>query len=287
MKALISALIIILSISAETKSEPTCKHVFSKDYLVFFYREEASMLKLHKEINFGLGNTVSGYVMTSICGDIDISEDCGQAGKAKLVFQSGPGSCPVIVPSIESWKYDIGSFETREQMVAMKPEHEIRDNYSVSYTFVCVPNSLVETTNVNYFADTKVFEVQIHGSKSCGYSVSFLKALSENSFVTGCVFLVIGVVLSFFGLKFYKDMLMFFVPTMIAILCFYLYLSVVEKSIEQNNRWLAIFAVLFVLIVIIALVTMFTNVIYFILCKLNSLPCQLRPRNDHPQAFGA
>jgi len=275
MKSLISALIIFLSISAETKSELTCKHLFTKDYLVFFYRDQTPVLKLHKDVNFGLGKIVTGDVLTSVCGDIDIPEGCGPSGKAKLVFQAGPGDCPVIVPVHDAWQYELGTFETREQMVVMKPALENVSEYSVSYKFVCVPNSLVENAYVNYFADSKLFEIQIHGSKTCGYSVSFLKSLSENSTVTACVFLAIGVVLCFFGLKFYKDMLMFFIPTMIAILCFYLYLTVVEKSIEQNNRWLSIAAVLFILVVIIALVTMFTNVIYFILCKLNSLPRQL------------
>ena len=139
MKSLISALIIFLSISAETKAELTCNHLFTKEYLVFVYREQSPVNPIRKTIDFGLGNSMTGDVITSICGEVDIPEGCGELGKAKLVFQTGPGSCPVIIPPISNWEYTLDTFETREQTVSMRFNSDDINMDSLRFLVVCVP----------------------------------------------------------------------------------------------------------------------------------------------------
>lgn len=107
--------------------------------------------------------------------------------------------------------------------------------------------------------------MEFWGPEGCGYSIGFLKALSNNAILSGIIFLVFGLVLCFGGIKFYKDMLIFFIPIMIAILGFYLYLNIVVKNVDRNTEFFLVIVTVFILAVIVSLVVMFTSAIYVIL----------------------
>ena len=111
---MIQILIILLSIFAQTQAELSCKHLFTKEYLVFFYREQTPKISIHREINFGNNEIVTGNILTSICNEVDIPESCGESGKAKLVFVTETGKCSVIIRHENSWNYSQGTFETNE-----------------------------------------------------------------------------------------------------------------------------------------------------------------------------
>lgn len=101
--------------------------------------------------------------------------------------------------------------------------------------FYCDKGLMPKEPVIKILNNEKKFYIEFWGPEGCGYSIGFLKALSDNAILSGIIFAVFGFVLCFGGIKFYKDMLMFFIPIMIAILGFYLYLTIVVKNVEQNN----------------------------------------------------
>lgn len=97
-----------------------------------------------------------------------------------------------------------------------------------------------------------------------------LETLDQYSILTAVVFVSIGIALCFFGFKIYKDMIMFFMPLMIVILCFYLYMSYIEKSTTHNSKILIAVGVLFVVMMVIGALMAVTNFIFFLLAALAS-----------------
>jgi hypothetical protein len=277
MSLLPKLVFILIAVVAQVRPNIGCKHLFPKDYLLFLYRETNETQEIEvKDFKMKNGDVATGIITTSICGDFDVPSICSDSGKAKMVFVSSEKKCEVISKDTENWEFSIDNKSGNSQEIKMKQTSSEEKNYLVAYTFICSPQDLFEKFNAIYSDENKTVDVQIIGGKSCGYSISFLKSLSGHPKITGGIFLALGILLCFFGLKFYKDMLMFFIPTMIAILCFYLYLTIVVKNVEMNNQYLAIFAILFILIVIIALAVMFTNAVYFLIGILKSFSRQLR-----------
>jgi hypothetical protein len=265
MNTLTKALIIFISLYIEVKSSPVCKHLFNEDYLAFLYKEPSEVVSVGKESFILLdGSKVNGQINFSICGETPIPEICNTPGSARLILVADD-KCPVIIKDQLSWEFTLGNYSDKSQMIKMDGITKEKMDYSVNYKFICQPNENSSRYSVHYDSDAGSFEIGIFDKQSCGYSLSFLKVLSEYPMVTASIFMTIGLVLCFFGLKFYKDLILFFIPTMIAILCFYLYLNVVEKSIEQNNKLFSVFLMVFLLTVLISLVVLFTNAIYFII----------------------
>ncbi len=74
----------------------------------------------------------------------------------------------------------------------------------------------------------------------------------------------------FFGYKFYKEWVIVFIPLLIVILGFYLYLTYVEKSVNHNTRFTYIILILFSIVIVACLMVIFTNFVYFLLSFLVS-----------------
>ena len=96
------------------------------------------------------------------------------------------------------------------------------------------------------------------------------KTLEEYPIITGAIFAFIGVMFCFFGYKIYKEWLMLFIPLLIVILGFYLYLAYVEKTFTHNSKFYMIIGLLFLVIIAAVLMIVFTNCLYLLLAFLVS-----------------
>ena len=74
----------------------------------------------------------------------------------------------------------------------------------------------------------------------------------------------------FLGYKFYKEWVIVFIPLLIVVLGFYLYLTYVEKSVNHNSKFTYIIIILFSIVIAACLMVIFTNFIYFLLTLLVS-----------------
>lgn len=282
-----SKLIIILALaSAALQMDMPCIHVWEKDYVVFLFREEGDGIKI---VNSGLDSVDHGTV-TASCSEVDIPAVCGVTGKARFIYTVEGSPCVIIRnPVVTKYEDSVKPIDNSEEYVI---------KMSVSGTPDKLPgvDATPEPMTINFefhhdqFAKsnfrktTAGFEITVYSKSNPVHKLKFLKVLKENPVISTALFFTLGLVLCFFGLKFYRDMLMFFIPLMIVVLGFYLYLTIVEKSVETNDKLLLILVTLLCLAGFIALAVTFTNVIYVILCELTSpprlLPAGRRPAQD-------
>lgn len=96
------------------------------------------------------------------------------------------------------------------------------------------------------------------------------KTLEEYPIITGAIFAFIGVMFCFFGYKIYKEWLMLFIPLLIVILGFYLYLAYIEKTFTHNSKFYMIIGLLFMVVIAAVLMIVFTNCLYLLLAFLVS-----------------
>ena len=266
--------IILFTFISQMKAESfTCKKLFPKEYVVFFYDNNIPVIKDNSYSAPDMGNTnMEGKLEISLCGQVPIPEKCNIVGNAKLVLERDDGSC-LIIEEGTNWDYSTSLNEATNsnKISAFKAPSDTSNG--LRFNFIC-PNSAIDKLTpptVSYLSNQKIFEVEMFDEAGCGYSLDFLRALNEYPFITGSICLVIGLVLCCIGLKFYRDMISFFIPLMIAVLAFYLYMAIVEKNATQYNKYFLIIGMLFLLVVIIGLAVMFTGVVYVALGKIISL----------------
>lgn len=286
-----SKLIIILALAMATlQIDMPCIHVWEKDYVVFMFREEDEGIKI---VNSSLDPNGHPGTITASCSEVDIPAVCGVTGKARFIYTVEGSPCIIIRNPVVT-KYED----------AVKPIDN-SDEYVIKMSVTGTPDKLpgLETSpesltinfefhhdqfaKSNFRKTTAGFEVTVFSKSNPVHQLKFLKVLKENPAISTAIFFTLGLVLCFFGLKFYKDMLMFFIPLMIVILGFYLYLTIVEKSVETNDKLLLILLTLLCLAGFIALAVTFTNIIYVILCELTSPPGLLPTRHRPAQDAGA
>lgn len=247
-----------------------CQKLFRDDSQLFFYYPEKPSLKL-ENISLMVDNTqnLQGTLYTSICDTVKIPEGCKEArNDAKLVFiTSNPIKC-LIVSNDYNWEYEINKHENSEQKISITQLGN--PSYKVNYDFVCEPQASIPDFKPTYDAGKMLFNITVYSDAGCGIHLTFFDVLAKNYLVTAISFTIIGVILCFFGLKFYKDFLMFFIPLLILILGFYFYMSLIETSASQNERIMLIFFLIFGNMVIMTLAVLFSNVIYFVICLLTS-----------------
>ena len=266
----ILAITFLLTFSLTRSDDFSCQKLFKKDYQIFFFTSEvANPFTTQKTIKPDhLSDQVTGDIYTSICGQVEIPNECSlHEGKAKFVFQSREnlGNC-IVIKEEGDWTFTLNK-ELEQQVISIKKDDE---HIKLTYTFKCEVGNDSPDVNVLYFPNKKEFEVTVNSLDGCGIKLDFLKVLSENPLVTAVVFAVLGSILCFFGLKFYKDFLIFFIPLIILILGFYLYMALVEKSLQHNDKLFLIIAMIFCLMIVVVLTVMFSSMIYLLLSFLVS-----------------
>ena len=269
----ISFIILILHANAE---EFTCKRFYPKEYTIFYYngKLDSTPFELNPDIN---GNPQKGQLLVSICGLVPIPESCGQSGLAKLVYESAEEGC-VIVHDSNAWTFVRGHSAAANADMFSATKEKDSTNYALQFNFVCSKKGSSDYGNRSYVfqKQSQLFEVNIHDESGCGHYLPFLATLDQHNYISAAIFLIIGSVLCLLGLNFYKNMLVCFVPTMIAILAFYLYMGIVEKNALLENQWFLIVLTLLLLVLVIGLAIFFTGVVYGVLSWLISSYRKLR-----------
>jgi hypothetical protein len=133
---------------------------------------------------------------------------------------------------------------------------------SVDMNFFCDTS---ETKVTSHFLPNKgTMEINVYSSDGCVVNFEFLQILNEIPWLTGSIFLILGIGLAFFGLKVYKNLLMVFIPMMIAILGFYLYFAIVENSTTSTTKILTLVGLLVFIFALAILMVWFNWLLYMI-----------------------
>lgn len=259
-------LIIFLTlISLSHQTNFPCIHVFEQDYAVFIYRSEHSTTFLQELSN---ENKLQRTIHFS-CNEFQIPEDCGIQGVTKFLLRIDSGRCVTLTEPVNVEYLPLTNID---QKLDKKVTMILTDANDLKVTIEFKSGDSSQS-GFTVGADDRSLNLDIFTESSPVHELKFLKVLKENPIISTIIFMGFGIILCFFGLKFYKDMLVFFIPVMLFILGFYLYLSIVEKTIEQNDKFYLIMLTLLCIMAFVALAITFANVIYFILCSIISFTC--------------
>lgn len=139
----------------------------------------------------------------------------------------------------------------------------------LSEEFKTETNFYCDTENpkiVSHFLPTQsLLQINVFSSDGCVINFEFLQLLNEIPWLTGAIFLILGIGLAFIGIKVYKNLLIVFIPMMIAILGFYLYFALVENSKTSTTKILTLVGLLVFIFIIAVLMVWFNWLIYLII----------------------
>lgn len=293
----IKLIILIFVLGTSFQKDFMCSHIFEKDYIVFWLRNEAPVFKITNEDS----STIEWG-----CAEIDIPDVCGVKGKANFIYYAKNEPCLILQSDNLKFEKLNGKYDQKtltvsmsmdgkdlniQQTVSTKAQKQIKLSFNVwqdsgdvvqnevianhpGVALIQNPSKFIRSSSEN----SEVFTIELRPKKTSFFRLTFLQALKEHNVITMLIFFSFGLILCFFGLKFYKDMLMFFIPLIMVLLGFYLYMAIVEKSVDQNNKLMLILITLLCLGAFVALAVTFTNIIYIVLCKLISIRGQLPTR---------
>ena len=156
------------------------------------------------------------------------------------------------------------------------------EDISSKMNFYCETENPKITSH--YLPQQKLLEINVFSSDGCVVNFEFLQLLNEIPWITGSVFLILGIGLAFFGIKVYKNMLMVFIPMMITILGFYLYFAFVENKTTSTTKILTLVGLLVFIFIIAILLVWFNWLIYLIVafgvsCQFGLLTQSLLEQN--------
>lgn len=118
---------------------------------------------------------------------------------------------------------------------------------------------------LHHLPRSNLLEVNVYSSDGCVVNFEFLQVLNEIPWLTGTIFMILGVGLALFGIKVYRNLLIVFIPMMIAILGFYLYFAVVENKSTSTTKILTLVGLLVFIFIIAVLMVWFNWLIYLII----------------------
>ena len=286
MLKLITIIFITLQISTKN-TEFSCKKLFHEDYKFFYFENDDKIIEQKIDLYNKEDEKIPGTVMTQICSEFEIPEQCKIPGTAKLVFlpdDSKNNNC-IILQTGENWEIDYRKNEENDyffdfqQLDELKMEtsknhsnfiKEEENLYKLNYQFICESEQIQPNYKFIYIASKNIFEIRTRSVFGCGIDLSFFKLLSEYPLITAIVFLTIGLLFCFFGFKIYKEWIMCFIPLLLVVLGFYLYMAYIEKSLTQNKNFYTIIGFAFLIIIVIGLLVVFSNCLYFLLAFLVS-----------------
>ena len=256
--------------SAVSSSKLRCYKLFKDDYKLFYYNPDGTDI-IEREIKVRLEGSgeQNAIITTSVCGTVEVPKKCNlEAQEAKLVAYFPETEKCDIVTDNSKWEYNLAKAPNKEQLITIKGTNA--EQSSIIYKFNCEAHAPKANYKLMYMPNDKVYEVNIQSQSGCGISLDLFRVLSENALITAIAFTTIGFILCFFGLKFYNDFLMFFIPLLALLLGFYFYMSLIEKSASQNERIMLIFLMVFGIMLVLTLAVLFSSVLYLLICALSS-----------------
>jgi hypothetical protein len=139
-------------------------------------------------------------------------------------------------------------------------ENILSDDYKTEVNFYCDTNN--PKIMSHYLPTQSLLQINVFSSDGCVINFEFLQLLNEIPWITGAVFLILGIGLAFLGVKVYKNLLIVFIPMMLAILGFYLYFALVENSKTSTTKILTLVGLLVFIFIIAVLMVWFNWLIY-------------------------
>ena len=264
---LVFCAITLLNSLVATSISKNCYKYFKEDYQLFFFSDDSEIeLNPPTKKSYFSNYSMKGTFTLSVCGSIDVPSDCSSTTKkAKLIYKEGD-TC-VIIPENTNWNYQI---ETNNDVQTIQVSSKGDNKPILIYNFICQKGNSVPEIKLNSASRNNEFHIDISSSAGCGIKLEFMKTLDEFPYVTAISFTLMGVVFCFFGLKFYKDLLGVFISLIILIAGVYIYMYFVEKSTLSDGRPILIIAIIFGLMVVVALTMFISNIIIAIICAIAS-----------------
>ena len=266
----IFTLMLIIISSAVSSSKLRCYKLFKNDYKLFYYSPDGADV-IEREIKMQLEGSgeQNARITTSVCGTVKVPKECNlEAQEAKLVaYFPKTKKCDIVTDSSQ-WEYNLTQTPDKEQLITIKGTKA--EQSGIIYKFNCEAHAPKTNYKLMYMPNDNVYEVNIQSQSGCGISLDLFRVLSENALIAAICFTMVGFILCFFGLKFYNDFLMFFIPLLTLLLGFYFYMSLIEKSTSQNERIMLIFLMVFGIMLILTLAVLFSSVLYLLVCALSS-----------------
>lgn len=279
-------IIFLLTLTTTKVTDFSCKKLFHEEYKFFFF---AKNLEISEKLILtnSEDEQIPGKIITSICEEIEIPAECKTEGTALLIFIPDDlinKNC-IIIKNTENWEADfikneendetfhflqLDDLKITERSQDSKIIEKVDNNYKIDFQFICEKEQIEPSKKIFFTGSKNLFNFRIRSTFSCGIDLSFFKLLSDYPLITAISFLTIGLLFCFLGFKIYKEWIMFFIPLLIIVLGFYLYMAYIEKSMSHNSNFYFVIGLVFVVIIVAGLLVVFSNLLYFLLAFLVS-----------------
>jgi len=204
----------------------------------------------------------------SICDFVPPQERCKEKFEgAKAVFVPDNSDECVVVKDDGQWKRYVGEADDRSRKIVF--EQAVGAATTIGFDFVCTQTPAPEFTPY-YMAAEKQFRVRVANKAGCGVSLNLLRALTENSVVLIVFLAALGVLLNFFGIKFYRDFMLYLLGLLVVVFAFYVYnfFTGANQVREAENPYFMIALSVLVVIAVIGVLIFFTSLIFVLLSFL-------------------
>lgn len=151
---------------------------------------------------------------------------------------------------------------TKSEKKIVKPVIKEENIFKTEIIFYCDKEK--ETETAHFFPNEQKLLIDVYSTDGCVVNFEFLQLLNDAPIVTGLVFIIIGLGLAILGIKVYKNLMIVFIPMMLAILCFYLYFAFVENSTTSMTKILTLVGLLVFIFLLAVLMIWFNFLIYFL-----------------------
>lgn len=261
--------IIVLALSQISASEFRCNYFFKDTFQLFGMPNNESKIDLRFKEN---GSRIhdedeKAILYIAECGNLTKKEFCSNAdempeGTKALIQVLSKPDCVFI--SVEGeWSNKLTAAENGQTLIeikqAGKEETYGNKNFSLIYHYICSPSAQLVKEAVLLPYERQIIMVN-NGDSSCAYTFETLKLISENRYVVLAFLGVIGSLLCFMGLKFFKDLFSYFLGLVVVIFAVYLCSFIFAPSMEPEmiNKYLKMAITLSLIVLAIVLIVKFT-----------------------------
>ena len=261
--------IIVLALSQISASEFRCNYFFKDTFQLFGMPKRESKLELRfKMDNYdGDKDVETAYIYIKECGNLIKNDVCGNADdmpiNTKAAIKVDSKRDCVFITSEGEWSNLITTADDGQTLIqieqAQKEATSENKNFSLVYHYICSPNGEQVREAVFLPHERQVILVNT-GSDSCAYTFETLKLITENRYIVLTFLGLIGSLLCFMGIKFFKDLFYYFLGLVVIIFGVYLCSFIFAPSMEPEmvNKYLKMAIVLTLIVLAIVLLVKFT-----------------------------
>lgn len=260
--------IIVLALSQISASEFRCNYFFKDTFQLFGMPKRESKLELHfKKDDYDGDDVQTTHIYITECGDLIKQDVCDNAddmplGTKAAIKVDSKRDC-VFITSEGEWSNEIATADDGQTLIqieqAQKEDDGPNKHFSLVYHYICSPNDKQVREAVFLPRERQVILVN-SGPDSCAYTFETLKLITENRYIVLTFLGLIGSLLCFMGLKFFKDLFYYFLGLVVIIFGVYLCSFIFAPSMEPDmvNKYLKMAIVLTLIVLAIVLLVKFT-----------------------------